>query len=83
MTDLLYINWNFNPRIFESLNTPRWYGLMWGLGFYFGFEILKRVYKKDNSPADWVDKSFIYVLIGGVLGARLGHCFFLRSWILL
>jgi len=76
MTDLLYINWNFNPRIIDSLNTPRWYGLMWGLGFYLGFEVLKRLYKKDGVPSDWLDKSFIYVLVGGVLGARLGHCLF-------
>ena len=83
MTDLLFIEWNFNPRIINSLNTPRWYGLMWGLGFYLGFEILKRLYKKDVTPEEWeettskwLDKTFIYVLIGGVLGARLGHCLF-------
>ncbi len=76
MTDLLHFNWTVNPRIIDSLNTPRWYGLMWGLGFYLGFEILRRIYKKDGVPSNWVDKSFIYVLIGGVLGARLGHCLF-------
>lgn len=55
---------------------PRWYGLMWALGFYLGFIILKRMYKSEGVPNDWLDKSFTYVFIGGILGARLGHCLF-------
>lgn len=76
MTDLLFINWTMDPRVIASWNTPRWYGLMWGLGFYLGFLILNRIYKNEKVPEPWMDKTFIYVLIGGVLGARLGHCLF-------
>ncbi len=76
MTDLLYINWTIDPRVISSWNTPRWYGLMWALGFYLGFLILNRIYKNEKSPDAWMDKTFIYVLVGGVLGARLGHCLF-------
>lgn len=76
MTDLLFINWTFDPRVISSFNTPRWYGIMWALSFYIGFEILKRIYKREGAPDAWMDKTFIYVLIGGVLGARFGHCLF-------
>jgi len=69
-----------DPRVISSLNTPRWYGLMWGLGFYLGFTILNRIYKNEKVPEPWMDKTFIYVLLGGVLGARLGHCLFYEPW---
>ncbi|MBK7129143.1 MAG: prolipoprotein diacylglyceryl transferase [Crocinitomicaceae bacterium] len=76
VADFLSINWDMNPSVIPSLNMPRWYGIMWALGFYLGYEVLKRMYKSENLPANWVDKSFMYVLIAGILGARLGHCLF-------
>ena len=76
MTDLLYINWTMDPRVIASWNTPRWYGLMWAMGFYLGFIILTRIYKNEKAPEVWMDKTFLYVLLGGILGARLGHCLF-------
>jgi phosphatidylglycerol:prolipoprotein diacylglycerol transferase len=74
--DLLAINWDMNPSVIPSLNMPRWYGIMWALGFYLGYEILKRMYRAEKTPDKWVDSSFLYVLIAGILGARLGHCLF-------
>ena len=59
-----------------SWGFPRWYGLMWALGFYLGYRILNRIYKSENVPDNWMDKTFLYVLIGGMVGARLGHCLF-------
>ena len=76
MNDLLFVNWTFNPRVIDAWNTPRWYGIMWALGFYLGFIILNKVYKNEKAPENWMDKTFIYVLVGGVLGARIGHCLF-------
>lgn len=74
--NLLSFTWNFPPSVIPSLELPRWYGIMWGLGFYFGYIILKRIHKSEGIPDQWVDKSFIYALVGGVLGARFGHCIF-------
>lgn len=65
-----------NPSVIPSLNMPRWYGLMWALGFYLGYSILNRMYKSENLPSKFMDKTFIYVLVAGILGARLGHCLF-------
>ena len=78
--DILFIDWTVNPRVIDSWNTPRWYGIMWALGFYIGFTILNKIYKNENKPAEWMDKTFIYVLIGGILGARLGHCLFYQPY---
>jgi len=55
---------------------PRWYGLMWLLGYLIGLKILERMFKHEKVPMEWADKTFMYVLIGGILGARIGHCLF-------
>lgn len=74
--NLLYITWNFNPSVIPSYDVPRWYGLMWLLGYLIGLKILERMFKHEKVPMEWADKTFMYVLIGGILGARIGHCLF-------
>ena len=73
---LLDITWNFNPSVTPFSDIPRWYGIMWALGFYVGFTLLTKMYRSEKISERWVDKTFMYVLIGGILGARLGHVFF-------
>lgn len=74
---LNFITWNVDPVIFSigSLHI-RWYGLMWGLGAYIGYEIMARIFKYEKLPADWVEKLFLYMIFGTVVGARIGHCLF-------
>lgn len=73
---LLEIVWNFEPRVFASSPLPVWYGLMWAVGFLLGYQILKKMYASDKVPEKLLDQSFMYVLVGGIVGARLGHIFF-------
>ena len=49
---------------------------MWGLGFILAYEMVGRLFKKEKYPEDWVDKLFVYCIVGTVIGARLGHCLF-------
>ena len=74
--NLLYITWNFSPSVIPSWDIPRWYGLMWLLGYLIGLKILEKMFKHEKVPMEWADKTFMYVLAGGILGARLGHCLF-------
>ncbi len=74
--NLLYITWNFNPSVIPNFDVPRWYGLMWLLGYLIGLKLLERMFKYEKVPMEWADKTFMYVLLGGILGARLGHCLF-------
>lgn len=74
--NLLYITWNFSPSVIPSFDIPRWYGLMWLLGYLIGLKILERMFKHEKVPMEWADKTFMYVLLGGIIGARLGHCLF-------
>ena len=80
---LNYITWNVNP-VFFSLGplTVRWYGLLWAIGIFLALIIVQKLYKNEKLPESWIDKQFFYVVIGTIVGARLGHCFF-YEWHLL
>jgi prolipoprotein diacylglyceryl transferase len=71
------IVWDVDPVMFHIGNwSVRWYGLLFALGFIFGIIIVTRMFKKDNINKNWIDSLFLYVVIGTVIGARLGHVFF-------
>ncbi|MBV8325624.1 prolipoprotein diacylglyceryl transferase [Chryseobacterium sp.] len=73
----LYINWNINPEIINILGIPvKYYGLLFLTGLVLCLNILKTIYKKENLSAKAHEALFSYALIGILLGARLGHCFF-------
>lgn len=74
---LNYITWNVNPEIFSiGLLTVRWYGLLWAIGIWLALVVIQRLFKNENLPEEWLDKLFMYTVIGTIVGARLGHCFF-------
>ena len=71
------INWDMNPEIFRIGNfAVRWYGLLFASGFFFGYLIFMRFFKKEGLSIDPLDKLTIYMALGTVIGARLGHCLF-------
>ncbi|MFN3557254.1 MAG: prolipoprotein diacylglyceryl transferase [Bacteroidales bacterium] len=74
---LLYVTWEVSPVIF-SLGplTVRWYGLFWALSFYLGYEIMRKIFQRENVGQKELDSLLIHIAIGSVVGARLGHCFF-------
>src|SRR3989339_1262955 len=71
------IVWDVDPVMFHIGEwSVRWYGLLFALGFVAGIYIVTRIFKRDGVPRDWIDSLFLYVVIGTVVGARLGHVFF-------
>jgi len=71
------INWNVNPEIFRIGNfAVRWYGLLFASGFVFGYLIFFKFFKKEGLTVEMLDKLTIYMALGVVIGARLGHCLF-------
>jgi phosphatidylglycerol---prolipoprotein diacylglyceryl transferase len=74
---LSYITWDVSREIANiGPLSLRWYGLLFALGFVFGFIILTRVYKLEKKPQSDLEQLSIYVILGTVIGARLGHCLF-------
>jgi prolipoprotein diacylglyceryl transferase len=55
----------------------RWYSLLFALAFIAGYILLqKAVFQKENLSTALLDKLSIYVFLGVLIGARLGHCLF-------
>ena len=73
---LNYIIWDANPVIIDSFVTVRWYGLMFAIGFWIGFNIVAKMFKHEGAPEKWMGILLIWVGLGTVVGARLGHVFF-------
>ncbi len=76
---LEYIHWNPSPEFFTIpfINWPvRWYGLMWALSFILSHFILSRVYKTEHRKTEDLDNLSLYIILGSIIGARLGHCLF-------
>jgi prolipoprotein diacylglyceryl transferase len=74
---LNYITWNVDPVLFHlGALQVRWYGLLWALGFFFGYFVMRNIYRHEKLSDDWMDKLLIYMLVSTVIGARLGHCLF-------
>lgn len=74
---LNYIVWNVDPEIF-SLGplSIRYYGVLWALSFLLGYFIFEKIVKKEGLPVNYLDTLTIYMAIGTIVGARLGHCLF-------
>lgn len=74
---LNYIVWNVDP-VALSLGPIeiRWYGIIYALGFLLAITIIGKTFKHDGAPEEWLDKVFIYMILGVIVGARLGHCLF-------
>ena len=72
-----FITWNVDPILIHIGDGGiRWYGLLWALGIYLCYLMQVKIYKHEHCPADWVDKLFIWMVLGVIIGARLGHCWF-------
>ena len=54
----------------------RWYGLFFALAFVLGYIIVNKIYQKENKPVSDLDSILMYMVIGTVIGARLGHVLF-------
>lgn len=71
------ITWDVGPEIVKlGPITLRWYGLLFASGFLAGLFIVKKMFQVEKAPEAWLDKAFIYIVLGAVVGARLGHVFF-------
>jgi prolipoprotein diacylglyceryl transferase len=75
--NLLYFVWDADPVMFSiGEHGIRWYGLLLAIGFLLAYIVIGRIMKKEGYEQKQTDKFSIYVIIGCVIGLRLGHCLF-------
>ncbi len=74
---LQIIPWDVNPEIFRIGSfAVRWYGLLFASSFLFGYIIIKKIFDNENLGVAVLDRLTIYMAVGVIAGARLGHCLF-------
>ena len=74
---LNYIPWSPNPVLFSFGSFEiRYYSLFFALGFILGYTIIHRLVVREGENPKLLDSFLIYVVLGTIVGARLGHCFF-------
>lgn len=70
------INWDISSEIFDGYKTPNLYGLLFVTGLILGYFVVKRMFKKEGVDEQAMDKLVLYMVLGTIIGARLGHVFF-------
>lgn len=77
MTLFAGIVWNVDRIIVKLGPLPlRWYGLLFAIGFVCGYLIMFKVFKREGRPTSDLDTLLTYMVVGTIVGARLGHCAF-------
>jgi phosphatidylglycerol:prolipoprotein diacylglycerol transferase len=81
---LAYLVWNPDPIIAQlGPFLLRWYGLLFALGFVVSTPVFQHIFRSEHVSPRWVDVLTLYLAVGTVVGARLGHIFFYEPDILL
>lgn len=77
ITSFLAILWDVDPEMVSvGPFSLRWYGLLFASGFYLGYLIMRKFFLQEGRSEEELDRLFLYVLLGTVIGARLGHVLF-------
>ncbi len=72
-----YINWNPDPVIFQIGDLPvRWYSILLGAGFFTGYIFARIIFKKENVDRYVLETYGLWLILGILIGGRLGHCLF-------
>ena len=77
MIDFLAVHWNVNPEMIRIGSfAVRWYGLLFVSGFILGYWIFTKFFDREGLDKAVLDPLLYTLLLGTLIGARLGHCIF-------
>lgn len=71
-----FIIWDINPSVIPGFDFVRWYGLCWAVGLFAAHYMMSKVYKSEGLRESVLDKLTLYLILGIIIGARLGHILF-------
>ena len=75
--NFLAVVWDWNPTLIEIFGFEiRWYSLTWVAALLFGGWLFAYFCKHECKPESVSDTAFMYIALGTIIGARLGHCLF-------
>ncbi len=74
---LLAIVWDFNPALITIGGFEiRWYSICWVIALLVGGWLFSYFCKREGEPESVSDRAFLYIVLGTIIGARVGHCLF-------
>ena len=77
MVGPLTVVWDFNPVLVTIFGFEiRYYSLMWAAALLVGAWIFSYFCKKEGRSQELADSAFLYIALGTMIGARVGHCLF-------
>ncbi len=77
MGSLSIIYWDVSPELVQlGPITVRWYGLLFAILFAIGYLIARWQFRIEHRDVNSLDSLLVYMIVGTIVGARLGHCFF-------
>ncbi|RZA16873.1 MAG: prolipoprotein diacylglyceryl transferase [Proteobacteria bacterium] len=72
-----HLIWDFSPEIFKLGSfAPRYYGLMFAIGFMVGYSITQKIFVHENRDIEDLSSLLFHIMVGTIVGARVGHCLF-------
>ena len=75
--NLLAVVWDFDPTLINIFGFEiRYYSLTWVAALLFGGWLFSYFCKREGKPESVSDTAFMYIALGTIIGARLGHCLF-------
>lgn len=77
MVEPLTVVWDFNPVLVTIFGFEiRYYSLMWAAALLVGAWIFSYFCKREGKSQELADSAFLYIALGTMIGARVGHCLF-------
>lgn len=69
--------WNIDPVLLELGPLEiRYYGVFFALGLFLAYNLARFMVQKKNLSPEVLDKLAVYLIVGLIVGARLGHIVF-------
>lgn len=73
---MIFIN-NIDPILVQfSVFTIRWYGLFFAIGLMTNYLLERWIFKREKHNPNDLDSMAVYLFIGLIVGARIGHAVF-------
>lgn len=79
----LSIVWDVDPNLIHLDQVPvigqltvRYYGVFFAAAFVLGYILFMKIFKTEGISVEVLDRLTLHMVIGTIVGARLGHVFF-------
>jgi prolipoprotein diacylglyceryl transferase len=73
---ILSIHWAIDSQLIDGWRTPNLYGLLFVSGIILGYFVIRKMFKVEQVEDKVLDTLVTYMVLGTIVGARLGHVFF-------